>query len=66
MGYRNLHGLDPSSGMLKEAKKKNVFTKLICDYMGPNKLDIDNGNLIIQTAIFLFYLENQKGYYDEH
>ena len=28
IGYRNLEGLDPSAGMLDEARRKNVYTKV--------------------------------------
>ena len=30
LGYTNLHALDISQGMLNEAKKKNLYKKLIC------------------------------------
>ena len=30
LGYKNLHALDISQGMLNEAKKKNVYNKFIC------------------------------------
>lgn len=40
-GYRSIDGLDPSEGMIEAARKKNVYTNLICDFMSEKKLDIE-------------------------
>ena len=42
-GYTNIDGLDPSEAMLKQAKQKGVYNRLICDYAGKNQLYIPNG-----------------------
>ncbi|XP_041363911.1 methyltransferase-like protein 27 isoform X1 [Gigantopelta aegis] len=39
-GFTNLDAVDASAGMLAEAKKKNVYQRLICEYLGENKLGI--------------------------
>ncbi|XP_048747410.2 methyltransferase-like protein 27 isoform X2 [Ostrea edulis] len=42
-GFRSIDGLDPSEGMIEAARKKNVYTNLICDFMSDQKLDINAG-----------------------
>ncbi|KAL3864271.1 hypothetical protein ACJMK2_005968 [Sinanodonta woodiana] len=31
-GFRELHGIDPSSGMLERCQEKNIYKKLLCDF----------------------------------
>jgi len=38
-----LDALDASQEMLNQAKSKNIYDRLICDFMGPNKLEIADG-----------------------
>lgn len=45
-GYRSIDGLDPAEGMIEAARKKNVYTNLICDFMSEKKLDIDEGTYL--------------------
>ncbi|CAH1778196.1 unnamed protein product [Owenia fusiformis] len=40
LGFTNIDALDASQAMLDQATEKNVYKRLICDYMGPNTLDI--------------------------
>ena len=42
-GYTNLDALEPSSKMLELAKKRNIYKRHMCEYLGPKKLDIDDG-----------------------
>ncbi len=51
-GYKNLDAIDGSSGMLQVAKGRNIYNRVICDYVGKNKLDIENG----MSYIILFQL----------
>ncbi|XP_064602686.1 methyltransferase-like protein 27 [Liolophura sinensis] len=41
LGFRNLDALDPAQGMLDVAKEKGIYHRLVCDFLGPNQLDID-------------------------
>lgn len=41
-----MDGLDPAEGMIEAARKKNVYTNLICDFMSEKKLDIDEGTYL--------------------
>ena len=44
LGYTNLHALDISQEMLQEAKKKNVYKKLICAALNNQRIpEIDTG-----------------------
>ncbi|CAH1778199.1 unnamed protein product, partial [Owenia fusiformis] len=40
LGFTHIDALDASQAMLDKAVEKNVYKRLICDYMGPNVLDI--------------------------
>ena len=42
-GFTNLDALDANQAMLDKARAKRVYTNFICDYMGPNKLAVENG-----------------------
>lgn len=41
-GFLNLDALDGSQEMLERAKTKNIYGQLICDLLGPNRLDIED------------------------
>ena len=44
LGYTNLHALDISQEMLNEAKKKNVYKKLICAALNEQQIaEIETG-----------------------
>ena len=44
-GFKNLDALDGSDGMLAIAKERNIYQRIICEYVGPDKLDIEDGKL---------------------
>lgn len=44
-GYRNLDALDGSAKMVEVAKRRNIYHRVICDYLGPNQLRIQNGEV---------------------
>ena len=43
MGCRNIDGIDGSEGMIRVARQKHVYQKIIHDYVGDNRLDIGGG-----------------------
>ncbi|CAH1257805.1 WBSCR27 [Branchiostoma lanceolatum] len=43
VGFRSIDALDPSDDMLALAKKKNVYGRLIKNFLGTNRLDIEDG-----------------------
>ncbi|XP_066266157.1 methyltransferase-like protein 27 isoform X1 [Branchiostoma lanceolatum] len=43
IGFTNMDAVDCSQKMLDEAKAKNIYGRLICDFVGPDQLDIQNG-----------------------
>ena len=49
MGFKNLDAVDASSQMLEVARQKNIYKRIICDYLGPNRLDIEDGMLSIHS-----------------
>ncbi|OWF38266.1 Williams-Beuren syndrome chromosomal region 27 protein-like [Mizuhopecten yessoensis] len=42
-GFSDIHALDPSEGMLEVAKGKNVYTKLLNEYLTEDKLPVPEG-----------------------
>ena len=56
-GFSNLVGLDISSGMLYEAKKKNVYTDLRVGILG-EELDFKNDTFDAVISVGLFTLEH--------
>ncbi|CAG2232496.1 unnamed protein product [Mytilus edulis] len=46
-GFKIIDGLDPSSGMLKEAEKKNLYRNLFCTYFTSKPLLFSNPGGII-------------------
>ena len=40
-----MDALDGSQEMLDEAMKKNAYKNFICDFMGTNRLDIEDSKL---------------------
>ena len=53
LGFTNVDAVDPNEEMLKEAQRHNVYKNTICDYVGKNKLTVDNGKLILVTLIIV-------------
>ncbi|CAH1251380.1 WBSCR27 [Branchiostoma lanceolatum] len=43
VGFRTMDALEPSEDMLAVAKEKNVYGRLIQDFLGTNRLDIEDG-----------------------
>ncbi|CAH1240819.1 WBSCR27 [Branchiostoma lanceolatum] len=41
-GFTNIDAVDGSQGMLDLAEKKQIYRRLICDFVGPKPLDIEN------------------------
>ncbi|CAH1240917.1 WBSCR27 [Branchiostoma lanceolatum] len=41
-GFTNIDAVDGSQGMLDLAERKQIYHRLICDFVGPNPLDIEN------------------------
>ena len=50
-GYVNIDALDGSPEMLEEAKRKDIYKRIICDYLGPNKLDIEDGKNCVRNFL---------------
>lgn len=42
-GFVSTDGLEPSEGMLAEAKRNNLYGRYICDVVGENTFDIETG-----------------------
>lgn len=42
-GFKDIDALDPAEGMLEKAKKKNVYNRLLCEFMTEDKLPVDQG-----------------------
>ncbi|XP_060581812.1 uncharacterized protein LOC132738345 [Ruditapes philippinarum] len=42
-GFKNIDGLDPSEGMLKQCRKKDIYKKLFREFCCDKMLPIDNG-----------------------
>lgn len=53
-GYKNIDALDASQEMLDIAKQKNIYQKLICDFMGTNNLPLeaDTYDAVVATGCF--------------
>ncbi|XP_066270021.1 methyltransferase-like protein 27 [Branchiostoma lanceolatum] len=43
IGFRSMDALEPSEDMLAVAKEKNLYGRLIQDFLGTNRLDIEEG-----------------------
>jgi len=44
LGFRNIEALDPSEGMLKKAKERDVYSNFIQDFIGiDHPVSVDNG-----------------------
>ncbi|XP_046350968.2 methyltransferase-like protein 27 [Haliotis rufescens] len=52
-GFVHVDGLDPSEGMLEEAKKSNLYERYICDFLGDNTLDIADDTYTVLTLVSL-------------
>ncbi|XP_041354222.1 demethylmenaquinone methyltransferase-like isoform X2 [Gigantopelta aegis] len=42
VGFKNLDAVDAAEGMLAVAESKHIYQRLICQYLGENKLGIDS------------------------
>ncbi|XP_046564213.1 methyltransferase-like protein 27 [Haliotis rubra] len=52
-GFVQIDALDPSEGMLEEARKNNLYQRYICDVIGDNTLDIANDTYTVLTLVSL-------------
>ncbi|KAL3864690.1 hypothetical protein ACJMK2_006351 [Sinanodonta woodiana] len=41
-GFRELHGIDPSSGMLERCQEKHIYKKLLCDFFQRDTPSLEN------------------------
>ncbi|XP_063431963.1 uncharacterized protein LOC134714551 isoform X3 [Mytilus trossulus] len=41
-GFRKIDALDPAEGMLAMARKKNVYDRLLCEFMCEKRLPVEN------------------------
>ncbi|XP_035688015.1 methyltransferase-like protein 27 [Branchiostoma floridae] len=42
LGFTDIDGVDGSQDMLNQAERKQIYKRLICDFVGPNRLDVEN------------------------
>ncbi|CAH1778151.1 unnamed protein product [Owenia fusiformis] len=54
-GFRDIDAVDANQAMLDVAKSKNVYNRLICDFLGPNALDIKDYTYDGAVATACFY-----------
>ncbi|XP_046580301.1 methyltransferase-like protein 27 [Haliotis rubra] len=40
--FKHLDALEPAAGMLEQARKKNIYTNLYCEFLDGNRLPIDD------------------------
>ncbi|XP_035683268.1 uncharacterized protein LOC118420531 isoform X1 [Branchiostoma floridae] len=54
LGFTNIDAVDGSQGMLSQAEGKHIYNRLICAFVGPNRLDIeaDTYDAIACSAVF--------------
>jgi len=54
LGYRNIDALDACQGMLNKAKSKNIYKSLMKDFLGTNRLRIedDTYDAIVSVGCF--------------
>ncbi|XP_046580272.1 methyltransferase-like protein 27 [Haliotis rubra] len=45
-GFKHLDALEPAAGMLEQARKKNIYTNLYCEFLDGKRLPIDDGGLV--------------------
>ena len=60
-GFTCLDALDTNPEMLEVARSKGLYGCLICDFMGPNRLDIQDGThngVLYYTFIILVVNKN--------
>ena len=46
-GYKHIDAVEPSASLLNKAKELNVYQRCIQDFVGANKLDVSNGELML-------------------
>ena len=52
-----MHGLDPSPGMLKMARRKNVYLEELCCYLDDKRLPIDDGQCCVMMVMATVVVE---------
>ena len=45
-GFRQIDGVDPSAGMLRQCKKKDIYTRLYQEFCGDKALPIEDGTTV--------------------
>ena len=45
-GYSNVDAVEPSQEMMDEAAKQSVYRRSIVDFVGKNRLDIEDGEFV--------------------
>ncbi|CAH1778152.1 unnamed protein product [Owenia fusiformis] len=55
LGLTDIDAVDANQAMLDVAKSKNVYNRLICDFLGPNTLDIKDDAYDGAVATACFY-----------
>lgn len=58
-GFRTIDGLDPAAGMLAVARKKNVYSRLVCEFMSEKRLPIENGKIMLVVSLMLNFAISQ-------
>ncbi|CAH1251381.1 WBSCR27 [Branchiostoma lanceolatum] len=55
LGFRSMDALEPNENMLAVARGKNIYGRLIQDFLGTNRLDIEDGNYdaVVMSGGFL-------------
>ncbi|KAL3836906.1 hypothetical protein ACJMK2_022312 [Sinanodonta woodiana] len=49
-GFQHIDALDPSEGMLSKARAKNIYERIICDYITDKRLDIESDTYDLLTV----------------
>ena len=53
LGFTNLDALDGSENMLKEARKKKIYKRMIQHLIGPDKIPIGDGKLDYMSVMIV-------------
>lgn len=50
-GYKNIDAVDAAEGMLKVAEEKNIYGKIVCQFIGNEKLPFDDSKQFVYTLM---------------
>ena len=59
-GYGNIDAVEPSQEMIAKAEKHKVYRRTIVDFVGANRLDIDEGILAFDIFWIHVKIESKK------